>query len=63
MHHFRTLMRLHRALGHGLRQKNRQMGKGLHRGGLGLNLYSTINERLGHGIKKIGGGRKLSFRY
>jgi len=66
MHHFKTLIRMHRAIGHGIRQKNRQMGKGIHRGGAGINSFADMHRALGQvgrGVKKIGSGRKLSFRY
>ena len=64
-HHHRTLMRLHRAIGHGLRHKFRQMGKGLHRGGAGFSFADMHRElgKVGRGVKKCGSGRKLSFRY
>jgi len=64
MHHHRTLMRLHKAIGHGLRQKHRQMGKGI-RGGSGIHSFADMHKALGQvGRGKCGGGRKkLSFRY
>ena len=65
MHHFKTLMRMHKAIGFGIRQKNRQMGKGI-RCGTGINSFADLHRELGkvgRGVKKLGSGRKLSFRY
>jgi hypothetical protein len=57
MHHFHTLMRLHRALGHGLRHKYRHMGRGLQ----SMKHLSHSISHVGHGVKKL--RSKLSFRY